>query len=692
MSLKDIYLQRSYETVNDRTSLINNFYIPTLQQTVYYDRIAGYFSSSALSIAAEGVAALIQNDGIMRLLISPELTESDAKIIKEGIVDDKLSLFEKMDFAKWMAEDNLRALAWMLDKEKLEIKIVVDIENKNTLFHQKIGLMTDVEGNSISFSGSINESAKAWLTNLEEFKVFKSWDITGRDYYNDDFRKFNRYWNLPNNNSSVKVFGIPEAIKNKIIKTKPDDIYELDLMKKYKKGIQKKELISLFDHQKDAIQMWKNNDKQLLNIMATGTGKTRTAIGCICELLKEKKKFITIISTPENSLTNQWLRDIEELKIPVDRVDKIESGTKWPLKLQNLFLDVQLGKYNNLVILTTHSLCCKEKFIKIVKQEKDSISLFYICDECHAIGSPKQKKALIEDYDYRLGLSATPERMFDDYGTSFIKKYFGDKKFEFGVYDALMKINPRTNHPYLNCYEYHPIFVNLSEKEWKKYKKSLTKIFLIQKSIEDNDGRYTEKNLEDARIELSNISKNAEEKYRCFDQLLSDFKTKHINNNIITFVSDKQIANAMDIAKRKGFFVAKITENETAKTKSGELLSERDKILKNFKEMKLNMLFGISCLDQGIDIPNARIAILMCNSINPREYIQRIGRVIRYAPNKDISLIYDFIVLPPIKYMSDNMNLLIKESRRSKEIACNAQNYNAVMNIYKRLGVNIDEY
>ena len=198
MSYKDLLIQTSYETTENKTQLLEEFYIPLLEQSKQYFRIAGFFSSSSLVIASKGIEGLIKNNGIMRLLISPRLSEQDVKVLKSCNYEelpDTLSIFQELNVDDFSEFDNLQALAWLLANKKLEIKIVVDKNSEDSIFHQKIGIGYDAEGNMISFSGSINETAQAWLNNIEEFKTFKSWEAGQVDYLISDLKKFNEYWN-----------------------------------------------------------------------------------------------------------------------------------------------------------------------------------------------------------------------------------------------------------------------------------------------------------------------------------------------------------------------------------------------------------------------------------------------------------------------------------------------------------------
>jgi superfamily II DNA or RNA helicase len=689
MSFKELELHSSYESLEDNEYLLNQFYIPVLEQTVNYYRIAGFFSSTALTVAMEGIEGLIHNKGKMYLLVSPELSASDYKTIKEyGQISANSEMFDDLDIDD-TANDHIKALAWLLANDYLEIKIVVGEKSANSLFHQKFGIFEDAEGDKISFSGSINETAQAWLNNIEEFKVFRSWKDGQKEYLNSDCQKFIDYWN-DNKPGIAKVYDIPEAIRKRIVHVKPENINDLSIMKKYVCKSKKEEGLSLFPHQKAAVEKWKNNNRKLLVEMATGTGKTRTAIGCVYEMLKNGEKFITIVATPQTTLSQQWNSDIKELDLNFDvSIFADSTNPKWKNEFKSLLL--KFWMYKSAIVYTTHDTASSKYFIECIKKYRHDTKIFFICDEVHAIGSLKQREALLDDYDYRIGLSATPERLYDEEGTGLTRKYFGNQSFEFTIYEALHTINPITGKYFLNQYNYYPRFVHLNDEETSKCKKINRQISIIKSIIEGKKKRQVpyaadQKKLEGCYNTRANIDKNAVEKIGELQSLLKDLNPELIQDTII-FTTDKQINDVMEMLGELKISRAKITEEISARSSGISEISDRQKIIKEFAEGMYRVVVGIKCLDEGIDIKTARIAVLMASSTNPREYIQRVGRVIRPAPNKKISEIFDFIVLD-----EDNKPLLLNEEKRVSLIARNANNYEDVHRIFMEKGVDLDAY
>jgi len=705
MSFIDLNIKYSYDSSND--NILNDFYIPVLFSSIKYDRIAGYFSSSSLAISARGIAGLIKNNGKMRLIVSPYLSESDINIINQSIENPYLFLEKKLvDDIKLLEDefqnDHLKALGWMLANELLSIKVAF-INNKiknnideSALFHQKIGILEDNEKNQISFSGSINETASGWLYNIEEFKVFKSWEDGQKNYLNEDKIKFNDFWN--NKRENISVIDLPEAVKRKLINMVKNFDKDEFIAKTYEKIkvvdknvnnikiIKSKQRINLFPYQQNAVEMCKSNNFNILFEMATGTGKTITTIFCIEELIKINTKIIVIISCPQNTLSKQWL---EQIKLYGPKFDESiiadSSNRNWHSIISDNINKLRIDYYNKIVIYTTHKTASSENFIKIFSSSNLNIPICFIGDEVHNLGASIYRKALLEIYKYRIGLSATPRRWFDDEGTEFILNYFGDKIFEFTINDALSTINPITNDFFLVKYYYHPIFIDLLEEELYSYidlSYRILKFLKKSNKSELNEKEEKQKKLEKLYFERAKILVNAKNKFSSLEDIIAKNNIK----NTIIFVSDKQIDEVSNILAKHKIRYHKFTQNQGTKPeKKYGRKSEREYLIEKFKSGDYQALVAIKCLDEGIDIPSASSAILMANSSNPREYIQRIGRVIRQDKEKTKADIFDLIVKPDISRINDSniksfeMKIFEKEMVRVKDMASNASNNSDVI-------------
>ena len=699
MNFKTLDIKFSYETGED--DLVNDFYIPVLLKAKQYDRIAGFFSSSSLAVAARGISGLIANGGTMRIIACPRMNLQDIEMIEKAIMNPKEVISRRIiteleDIEEKFQKDHISALGWLLANDLLQIKIALvsaqgrlceynEIDER-AIFHQKVGILYDIDGNSISFSGSINETASGWLENIEEFKVFKSWEEGQKEYLHNDVIKFEDFWN--DDRSNVKVFDLPSAIKQKMIEYAKNFSNEEFILKEHKsKYIIKKPTIEdklgLFFYQKNAVSEWKSNEYKILMEMATGTGKTRAAISCINEFLKIEMKAITIVSCPQGTLSKQWRTEIEKIGLEFDE-SIIVDGTnpKWRNSLKQSISKVSVGYNMKLIIYTTHRTAGMKDFTNIIETIGVSIPICFIGDEAHGLGALEAKKGMIEIYKYRVGLSATPRRWFDDDGTGELYAYFGNKIFEFSIADALSTINPTTGKAFLVNFYYHPRFVSLEYYEIEQYQKLSTHISKISAYRKGSD-EYIKK-LESLIFARANIIKNAEMKYEELEKILDSICD--IQDTII-FVSDEQIQKVMDILNSKRIIAHRFTQAEgTSPQEKYGGRSERQYLIDKFKDGVYQVLVAIKCLDEGIDIPSASTAIIMASSSNPREYIQRIGRVIRQAPNKYRANIYDFIVKPDLEKIKNSdlaeieKKIFNKEMNRVTDMSQNAINNAETLN------------
>ena len=685
MALRDLELKPSYETLKEDP--VKDFYIPVLKESVSYDRIAGFFSSTSLALAARGVLGLINNGGHMRLIVSPKLSKEDAAAIRQADRDPQAvieaSMIDSLDeLGNTLKDDHVRALGWMLAKGLLDIRIacVVDDDEADTgaLFHQKVGVLRDAESNEVSFSGSINETASGWLHNSEEFKVFSSWG-EGKTYLEDDKLKFQELWE--GQRKYTKLYHPSDVLTYELIKLGDDFEPEKLALKAYEREKRKeaaREAISLFPYQKDAVEAWERVGRRMMFEMATGTGKTRTAIACVNVAKAEAEQFVCIVAAPEITLARQWDGEFKKLGVSFDELVFADSSSggkaKWKPEIKRCLSRMRTGLCSSLLVMVTHTTGSADDFIELFEGLSEKITVCFVGDEVHGLGSSKQRKALLERYDYRIGLSATPKRWFDIEGTTLLEDYFGNESFQFTIKDAQNTINPVTGHPFLTPYCYIPVFLTLDDSEMDDYLELSAKIL----SMSHRDDDDSKEKLKMLVIKRANIVKNAAGKLPLFE---ANMRKEDVDKTLV-FTSPQQIDDVCRILARCRISAHPFTEKQgTRKKKEYGGLSEREYLLRQFTSGGYQALVAISCLDEGIDIPSADTAILLSNSTNPREYIQRIGRVIRYCPGKEKARIFDYIVEPNWERISDpeikkqEINVFSKELNRVSEMAENATNY-----------------
>lgn len=694
MSFRDLHIKPCYESGVD--DIIEDYYVPVLGAAMRYDRITGFFSSTSLAVAARGIADFIVNGGRMRLITSPRLNREDIDIVKKIVADD--SSLTMSDFGidldnleNEFERNHVKALGWMLASGLLEMKLAIVFNDDGSicdnetisekgLFHQKVGILKDTEGNEMSFSGSINETASAWVNNDEEFKVFKEW-TDAREYFVRDRKRFNEIWNDERKN--VKVYNLPSAIKSNIIHYSSDFDKESISLKKYRtirlREFDFKNDKKLFFYQADALNKWKANNHKLLFEMATGTGKTRTAIAGIKYLNQTRKRLITIITTPQNTLSKQWKDEVDAQKLTFDENVIIDGSVpQWDRLLVKLLLKNGTGMADHICLYTTHNTASSDKFTNAIQQNlQNGTDVLFVGDETHWLGAHKFQHALLPCYKYRIGLSATPSRWFDDVGTAKLVAFYGNANFEFTIKDALTEYNPMTGKHFLVNYHYLISKVSLDEDETEEYKNISAKISKLW-NLKDNtpDTTITLERLIEKR---ANIIKNASAKYNQLEIILDELQAKGRIENLIIFVSPQQMVEVLNILASREIIFHKLTEKEGTKVeKRFGNKSEREHIISKFKSRDYQVIVAIKCMDEGIDIPTADVGILMASSTNPREYVQRIGRIIRQSPNKHSAVLYD-ICVDTVHSVGDDYaeferKIRAKEQIRLKEIAANAIN------------------
>ena len=679
MSFKDLDLELHYDS--EKYDLIEEFYTPVLSEAVEYYRAVGFFNSKSLSLVASGLKKFILNKSKMKLVCGADLSPEDVKsIVLEYEYPDEIltnNFFKDLDSLEdHIKKDHIQVLGWMIANNLLDIKIAFKLDHfgnlksrEDGILHYKIGILKDFQNNYISFSGSNNETAAAWSKNIESFDIFRSWYSGESDHLLEHIDLFNR--TFMGKDELIKVIDVPNAVKNKLIDMSPVEFHDLKFHDvKSENNINMENKPVLFEYQVEAIDNWFNNGKKGIFSMATGTGKTFTALGCLDKLLDEENKLVIIISVPYQHLIQQWKRSIEQFGI-LSKIDKILTvdGTnpKGKTQFKEYLLKIDLGFFNKMIVLTTHVSLASDEFTDSIKNKNIHSNFLLVGDELHGLGSHTRLQGLLNEYDYRLGLSATPERMYDDVGTNSLFNFFGDIVYSFDLEKALTEINPLTNLTYLTPYEYYPFFVELTYDELYDYEEITSKIAKECNDKENKNINY--KKVEGLLFNRANILKNAKDKFDKLRLILNELEDK---DNLLIYCSEKQIGKVLDIVGNEfNLSVKSFTNNDNSKPqKSNNFKSDRDIILEDFKNGFYSCIVSMHCLDEGVDVPSASKAILMCNSTNSREFIQRVGRVIRRHEKKTFAQVYDMIIKPSkfSEFSEIERKIFLKEKERADKI------------------------
>jgi len=703
VSLREVHIKSEYRSLID--NVVNDFYIPVLQESILYQRAVGFFSSSALIAISRGIDGLIKNEGKMQIIASPRLSPEDIEEISKGyeirkIVEQAL-LRGIPDPITSEEEDKLSYLAELIAKGILDIKIAfLSSNNEIAMYHEKMGIMSDQAGNVVAFSGSMNESENAFSSNYESFDVFCSWTSEKERVFQKQMA-FQAIWN--DYEPGVETMEFPEAVKNRLYSFNPSLGSKIVLREtENNKQLEDADAISLpidfqiRQYQEMAIKNWRLNGYRGIYDMATGTGKTLTALASIEQLFRDNKKRLGIIIVcPYQHLVEQWVEDILRFGINPIIGYSGSSQKKWKKNLEQAIRSFNLRVSNFFCFVTTNA-----SFVSTHVQEQIHLltqDIVYVVDEAHNMGADNYRKCLPENIPYRLGLSATIDRHHDEIGTAALSKYFGEKCIVYSLKDAI-------DNQMLTPYYYYPVLTYLDKDELSEYL-SLTGQLARAMSKMNGKNVLTEraKQLLLKRARVISGSKGKLSELR--KQMVPYIEDKHI----LVYCGSTTIRNEEDgdFGKRQIDLVADLLGNQlkmrVGRFTSQESAQERTQIRKAFADGEtLQALVAIKCLDEGVNIPSIKTAFILASSTNPKEYIQRRGRVLRKYPGKKYAEIYDFITLPfpfdTIESQSESViestkGLIKRELMRMMDFADIAENPSITYDLLYDLkhGFNISE-
>ncbi|TYQ28182.1 DNA phosphorothioation system restriction enzyme [Pseudanabaena sp. UWO310] len=424
--------------------------------------------------------------------------------------------------------------------------------------------------------------------------------------------------------------------------------------------------LELREYQKQAIANWfKNNGRGTLK-MATGSGKTITALAIATELYQKIGLQVLLIVCPYRHLVIQWSRECQ--KFGLDPILAFENVHNWQDRLSNQLYNVRSGNQKFLTIITTNATLIGQGLQSQLRYCPEKTLI--IGDEAHNLGAKRLVESLPRNVGLRLALSATPERYFDEDGTEAIFAYFGAViQPEFTLADAI-KAGALVN------YLYYPILVELTDSETEKYA-DLTK--KIGRAIAFDGDRNDNEMVAALLMQRARLLGSAANKLVALRELMQQrLDTTHTLiycgdgsvEDEVTTESNRQLdAVAHLLGSELGYRV----NTYTAETS----LDERENLRLWFETGELQGLVAIRCLDEGVDIPAIQTAIMLASSSNPRQFIQRRGRILRSHPDKKRATLFDMIVLPPDlgrETLDVERNLLRKELLRFIEFANLADN------------------
>lgn len=671
MGLKDHKVKSEYRSLID--NVVQDFYIPLLKDAVSYKRAVGFFSSSSLVEISKGIAGMAAEGGKIQIVASPYLSDEDIDAIRHGY-EDRNKIIERALLTQisekptdYYSMERLNLLAALIADGVMDIQIAYT-EDKNGIgmYHEKMGIIEDVHGDKIAFSGSNNESAAAMTINYETMDVFRSWgDSSEIERIRLKENAFYSIWH--DTEPNIKVLKFPNITDTLIerYRRKPanfaiDDEQFAKRMLTYASkisdisstyggpiGARVPDDITFREYQKDAISVWVGENYRGIYDMATGTGKTLTGLGAISKLSEDLDDVLAVIIVcPYQHLVEQWVEDIVRFNIKPIIAYGDSPQKDWKKRLSRAVRDQKLRRDKSFFCL----VCTNATFAKDYVQDEISkiqSPILLVVDEAHNFGARTYARLLDDRFTYRLALSATLDRHRDDEGTAMLYDFFGKKCIEYSLDRAI-------DEDKLTKYKYYPIPVYLTDEELEKYEQ---KSYEMSKClIKGKDGKYRlNKRGEILAMERARIVAGASQKLETLREYIAPYAK---DNNILVYcgatnvIDEKADYSSIDEEDvRQIEAVTRILGNEfgmeVAKFTSEENMETRATIKEQFqKGDRLQAIVAIKCLDEGVNIPGIRTAFILASTTNPKEYIQRRGRVLRKAENKPFAEIYDFVTLP----------------------------------------------
>lgn len=600
-SLRELKTVAKYDTSTH--GVMELFYVPALKRSVSYDRGVGFFTSAWMRMAATGLAALAENGGRARIIASPKLEPEDVAALSEGsdaLQDATLHAVLKRnveELEQALETETLAAIAWMVADGILEFRIARPANDLDGDFHDKFGIFTDAAGNAVAFHGSPNDSAHAFR-NYESISAFYSWEgAREADRVTDEAKRFERLWT--NVDPNVRTYEIPDAIRKNLIE------FRDRAQRPYRPPVLKQDN-NRWRHQKQALARFLEERHGVLE-MATGTGKTRTAINIMNELLERGVAKTAIVTAFGTDLLDQWYSVLVREGRPVYRAFERYNEAQG-------YLNDAKG-----AVLLTSRLNLRDVLPRLPRTLTENGLI--ICDEVHGMGAPSIVRDLhgrIAPFGWRLGLSATPEREYDAEGNDFIGNEIGPTIFEFGLEKAIRRgILCEFDYIELN-YEFSP-----ADKE------------AVRQAIRRYHARARMADappIENLYQEIARIRKLSREKLPPFEELVAA-RPDILERSLIFVETAEYGLEVQEILMRAGIDYHTYYANDDRSN------------LQRFARGDLSCLITCHRISEGIDIQSVGTIVLFASARAQLETVQRLGRCLRVDPNdpKKRAVVVDFI-------------------------------------------------
>ncbi|UYZ22029.1 DEAD/DEAH box helicase family protein [Mesobacillus jeotgali] len=662
------------------------FYLPVMGRSKYYDRAVGFFSSTIYIIAWNSLKNFVNNGGKMRIICSPVISKADIEAVEEGYIErlerQTSELLEEVKdlFQNPYLHKPARVLAALVALGIIDIKIAfikdkLDPRHKR-IFHDKVGIFTDNENNSVVFKGSMNETYSGLANdgNIESVDVYVTWDgERDRLRVEEEKKYFSSLWK--DEYTSTEVIDFPDVVRQELLKDIdtsewPELVDEIvtelnmgnQLSADIKPGGRKPR-----PHQTKALLDWIDSGRRGIFEHATGSGKTFTALCAIRDSLQREETPLILV--PSELLLKQWAEEVRTTFEDLEPQVLLCGGgnTRW--KQNNLLSAWSKKSAKPRIIIAMLQTASSEQFLASIRQGEH---LFIVADEVHRMGSNQNRNIFKLNSGPRLGLSATPRRAGDPEGTQAIFNYFN------GVIPPPFTLQDAIKSRALTRYMYFVHSIELTDQEqeqWDLITNRIKKAYAINSSQQVQDNNL-ENRLKNMLIERARVIKSAQRKVEIAVRIISE-NFQEGQRWIVYCDSQTQLNDVLTALNLNGF---------NAMEYHSSMQGDKEQTLKFF-EMNGGIVVSIRCLDEGVDIPAVSHALILASSKNPREFIQRRGRVLRRSSGKLLSFIHDVVVRPNIRSIQDNdsLNLIESEIARAIEFGEGAENPSSIYELRRIL-------
>ena len=718
------------------------FFSDCLCNSTRFDLMLGFFSSSAIRTLSDGFALFLYNGGTMRLIINNILSALDKDTIITGITDNSTVRFDLTNIEQLretLSEKDkhfFECLSWLIANKRIDIKIIT-VKNEQGIAHTKEGIFSDGQ-NFVGFNGSCNFTQTALIGNKESIFVSCDWDSeTDKNRVKYSIEEFEKTFSgkdagvnyvepseiITNIEKNFGTKGIEELLEqeerlfyneHKIVRPSIKRAIEKakKQIEKTIEKIKKEDLTPKFpypqgarEYQQTAFENWKNNKSKEfpqgqcgLFAMATGTGKTITSLNCLLEIYKKYGYYKALILVPTITLVNQWENECRKFNFTA--ITKVCSKSpNWKNEIAAILLQEKLRPTEQVsyIVIATYASFAKPNIFAELNQL--SAKTLLIADECHNMGSSTLLKLLPSvNCKRRIGLSATPERQFDEEGNKKLFAFFNSEKgytYEYSMEEAISK-------EVLCRYYYYPHLVSLTDSEMKDYMELSLKISKYYNS--NSDSFKNDPILTALLLARKRIIHKAFQKLSAFCDIISEqYKKKRNLKYTLVYVPEGNDPNdyfETDLYSEKDekeidsvavhlidVFTKAVRDidNRTTVRQFISGINERDEILEQFANGEIDVLTSMKCLDEGVDVPRAELAIFCASTGNPRQFIQRRGRILRQHRDKQFAHIHDLVVIPEVNPNSDSYamerSMLKKELERVNNFASLAENSSHTVNV-----------